>query len=95
MSNIVRTAILISLLAITAPVVADQTTATFTVEKMNCALCPVAVRKAMERVEGVLEAQVEYDTRTATVTFDDEQTTLEEIANASTEIGYPATPNAR
>ncbi len=32
---------------------AADATMTFTVEKMNCKLCPLTVSKAMERVEGV------------------------------------------
>ena len=46
----------------------------------------------MERVDGVQQVDVDYDTRTATVTFDDSSTTAAEIAQASTDVGYPATP---
>lgn len=62
------------------------------VEKMTCALCPLTVRKAMERIDGVQHVDVDYDTKTATVSFDDTKTTAADIANASTEVGYPATP---
>lgn len=82
--------LLISTFASTAPSFAADATATFDVERMTCTLCPVTVRKAMQDVEGVIEAKVDYDKKTATVTFDDARTTPDDIAKASTEIGYPA-----
>ncbi|MEX0707234.1 MAG: cation transporter [Woeseia sp.] len=90
MAHTVKILLLIGLLATVAPAVADEVTATFTVEKMTCATCPLTVRKVMERVDGVVEAKVDYDTKTAIVTYDDERTTAAEIAAAATEIGYPA-----
>lgn len=81
------------LLGSAAPALADEATATFAVEKMTCATCPLTVRIAMKRVDGVIDAKVDLDSNTATVTFDDEQTNVNEIAEASTNVGFPATPN--
>ncbi len=67
----------------------DQT-ATFDVEKMTCATCPIAVRKAMQRVDGVKEVNVDLDSKTAIVTYDAGVTTTAEIGNASTDVGFPA-----
>lgn len=67
-----------------------QQTATFDVPGMTCALCPLTVRKAMEGVEGVRFATVDFDGRTATVVFDPSVTTIEAIAVASANAGYPA-----
>ena len=66
----------------------DQTV-TFDVEKMTCATCPIAVRKAMQRVDGVKEVSVDLDTKTAIVTFDSSITTAMEIGGASTDVGFP------
>ena len=66
----------------------DQTV-TFDVEKMTCATCPIAVRKAMQRVDGVKEVSVDFDTKTAIVTFDSSITTAMEIGGASTDVGFP------
>jgi len=68
-----------------------EQTATFDVPGMTCALCPVTVRKAMEGVEGVRQVEVDFDARTATVVFDSSVTTVEAIAAASANAGYPAT----
>ncbi len=65
--------------------------ASFTVDKMTCAICPITVRKAMQRVDGVKEVTVDIDTKTATVLFDSNLTDAKQIGDASTNVGFPAT----
>lgn len=65
---------------------------TFVVENMSCALCPVTIRTAIARVRGVKSVEVDFKTKTATVVFDPTITTVEAIAAASTNAGYPARP---
>ena len=69
----------------------DETTAQFSVEKMTCATCPISVRKAMERMDGVKHVEVDLETKIATVIFDASVTTASDISNASTDVGFPAT----
>jgi mercuric ion binding protein len=69
---------------------ADETVA-FDVEKMTCATCPIAVRKAMQRVDGVKEVEVSLESKSAVVTFDPSVTTAIEIGQASTDVGFLAT----
>lgn len=66
-------------------------TATFAVENMTCALCPVTVKKAMEGIRGVKSVRIDFDTKTATVVFDPSKASAAAIAAASTNAGYPAT----
>ena len=68
----------------------NEATAKFAVENMTCATCPISVRKAMERVDGVKEVKVDFDSKTATVTFDSSMATASDIGNASTDVGFPA-----
>ncbi len=68
-----------------------EETVSFSVEKMTCATCPIAVRKAMERVEGVKEVTVDFDSKTAVVTYDARMTDATAIGAASTDVGFPAT----
>ena len=65
-------------------------TVTFDVEKMTCATCPIAVRKAMQRVEGVIEVEVSMEDESAVVTYDPNVTTAAKIGQASTDVGFPA-----
>ena len=67
-----------------------QTTASFTIEKMTCATCPISVRKAMKRVDGVQSVEVDFKTKIAIVVFAPAKTGPSQIAAASTKVGYPA-----
>ena len=69
---------------------ATEISTRFAIEKMNCALCPITVRKSMEKVPGVSQVEVDYETKIATVIFDPALTNKSQIAAASTYIGYPA-----
>lgn len=68
----------------------ETRTVTLNVENMTCALCPLTVRKSLEKVAGVIKAEASYETKTATVTFDPEKTTVETLTQATTNAGYPS-----
>jgi mercuric ion binding protein len=68
----------------------SQKTAIFSIEKMTCKMCPITIRKAMENVEGVVKATVDFETKKATVVYDPQAVNTEAIALASTNSGYPA-----
>lgn len=78
------------LLAAAAPLAAAERTATLAVDNMTCALCPLTVKKAMSKVDGVTKVEVSYDKREAVVRFDDAKTDVHAIAKASADAGYPA-----
>jgi mercuric ion binding protein len=42
-------------------------TVTLDVTKMDCAVCPITVRKALEKVLGVASAKVDFSTKRAAV----------------------------
>jgi len=72
----------------------ETATASFAIENMTCAMCPITVRKAMEGVEGVRSVEVGFDAKTATAVFDPSTTSPADIAAASTNAGYPARPES-
>lgn len=82
---------LLPLLLSASVAVAAERTVTLAVENMTCALCPITVRTAIERVTGVKDVQVDFETSTAVVVFDDADATVQDIAEASRQAGYPAT----
>jgi mercuric ion binding protein len=82
-------AILVPLLA-TAPAVAGQHTATFSVPDMTCSLCPITVATAIKHLDGIVSVSTDVDAKTATVVFDDGKTSTAAIADASTNAGYAA-----
>lgn len=66
-------------------------TVKLSVPGMTCAACPIAVKKALSRVEGVSKTEVSYEKREAIVTFDDARTSIQKLTQASADAGYPAT----
>jgi mercuric ion binding protein len=58
---------------------------------MNCSLCPVTVRKALQRVPGVIEVKADLATKRAEVRYDPDRVTPQQLAGAVTATGYPAT----
>ena len=67
-------------------------TRAFAIDNMTCALCPLTVKTAMQRVEGVRSVTVDFGAKTATVAFDPAVAIPEAIAAASTDAGYLARP---
>jgi mercuric ion binding protein len=66
-------------------------TVTLSVPTMDCPACPITVKKALTKVSGVAQADVNFDKREATVTFDDAKTTAEALIKATKDAGYPST----
>ena len=69
----------------------NEKTVTFSVEKMTCATCPIVVRKAMQGVDGVKRVEVSLEDASAVVSYDPGVTTADEIGQAATNVGFPAT----
>jgi periplasmic mercuric ion binding protein len=61
------------------------------VQDMTCSVCPLTVKKALNNVTGVQQVVIDYDSKIATVTFDDAVTTTAKLTEATTNAGYPST----
>lgn len=55
---------------------------------MTCASCSSAVERTLNKLEGVVKAQVNLATETATIAFDDSSLDLDGIKKAVQKIGY-------
>jgi mercuric ion binding protein len=69
---------------------AAQQTVTLTVDNMTCVTCPYTVKKALSRVDGVEKAEVSFEMKTASVTFDDAKADVKDLTAATTNAGYPS-----
>ena len=58
---------------------------------MTCAVCPITVRKSLEKVAGVSDVKVDFAKRTAIVTYDPDKTKPEALTRATANAGYPST----
>ena len=92
MKTLLSVAVAMAVLA--SPVWAAQKTVTLVVARMTCATCPITVKKALTKVEGVSRAVVDFETKEAVVTFDDAKTTVAVLTRATTDAGYPSTVKA-
>jgi periplasmic mercuric ion binding protein len=76
---------------LSAPVLAaEPKLAVLDVSGMTCSLCPITVRKALERVPGVLEAKADFDAKRAEAKYDPDKVSPETLAAAVTKAGFPA-----
>jgi mercuric ion binding protein len=93
--NLILLPLLTFLLGHAAAFAAPPHIATLAVENMTCGTCPIVVKKALERVSGVSAVKVDFDNKTATVTFDPDKTTPARLTQATSEAGFPSTLTAK
>lgn len=74
-----------------APSWSAPRTVTLSLPTMDCPVCPITVKKALGRVDGVLHAEVDFPRRQAVVRFDDTKTSADALLRATKEAGYPST----
>ena len=86
-----RLSVATALLLLASSASAAPKTVTLIVSKMTCATCPITVKQALIKVEGVSKAAVDFDRKVAVVTFDDAKTTAAALVKATTDAGYPST----
>jgi mercuric ion binding protein len=79
-----------ALLVFSLSAFAKEQRVVLSVPTMNCVTCPITVKKALQKVDGVIKAEVVFETRSATVIFDDEKTTVAALTDATKNAGYPS-----
>lgn len=84
--------LLVSLLLVlpSAAFAAAPQTAVLDVQNMTCSMCSITIRKALEKVPGVLDAKVDYDHKTAVVKYDPGKVDTSALVKATTNAGFPS-----
>ena len=77
-------------LAFSASAWAATKTVTLSVPGMTCAACPITVKKALNKVDGVVKTEVSLEKKEATVTYDDAKTSVNALLDATKNAGYPS-----
>lgn len=80
----------ISMLALSTSVWAAPQTITLSIPAMNCATCPITVKKALTKVAGVLEVKSDLARRETAVTFDNAKASVSALTRATGEAGFPS-----
>ncbi|MEX0741385.1 MAG: mercury resistance system periplasmic binding protein MerP [Phycisphaeraceae bacterium] len=75
---------------VATPVWAATRTVTLSVANMTCSACPITVKKALSRVEGVSKIDISAKTHEAIITFDDSKASLQKLTEATGNAGYPS-----
>ncbi len=83
-------AIAVAVACCSVPALAATKTVTLSVTKMTCAACPITVKKALDKVEGVEKVEVSFENKEAVVTFDDAKTKAKDLMEATKNAGYPS-----
>ncbi|SUI58861.1 mercury resistance system periplasmic binding protein MerP [Shewanella baltica] len=83
-------ALLFMLLTMSPTLLAKPQSITLDLPTMNCAMCPITVKKALSRVDGVSSVEVSYEQKEAVVNFDDDKTHAAALVQATTNAGYPS-----
>ena len=78
--------------ALSSAVWAATKTVTLEVPGMTCPTCPITVKKALTKVQGVSKVEVNYDKKQAVVTFDDTKTDTKTLVKITTDAGYSSQP---
>ncbi len=91
MKKIILTAAFISFVTLSAQQGwTQEQTVRMQVSGMTCGICPISIRHRAMQMKGVLSATADIKTTSATVTFEDSQQSAQAIAQAITQLGYPA-----
>ena len=86
-----RTLLIAALIAIPlAALAAPLKSVTLAVKNMTCGMCPITVKKSLEKVSGVGSVTIDFEKKTATVFYDPDKTQLERLTTATTNAGYPS-----
>jgi len=80
---------IIFLLAYVGFLFAGEATAIYKVEGMMCNKnCPMKVKQSLEGIDGVKTCNVDFDSKTATITYDDEKIDSKKISDTISRSTY-------
>ncbi|TLY49872.1 MAG: mercury resistance system periplasmic binding protein MerP [Gammaproteobacteria bacterium] len=74
-----------------AALAATPKTITLDVQNMTCDLCPITIKKSLEKVSGVSAVKVDFEKKTAVITYDPDKAQIEALTHATTNAGFPST----
>jgi mercuric ion binding protein len=78
------------LFALSSPLWAAPKSVTLAVPGMTCPTCPVTLKKALMKEQGVASVVVRYEKKELIVSFDDAKTTPDAIMKSTVAVGFPS-----
>jgi len=89
----IKLLLLLLTLAPSFSVLAELKTITLSVDKMTCGTCPLTVRRALRKIEGVESVKSKYlgnGDGWAKVTYDTDKADVDDLTFATEMAGYPS-----
>jgi mercuric ion binding protein len=87
----IRFLMTLALAGLAASVWSAQRTVTLSIPFMDCAACPITVKHALTKLDGVKAVSSNLDKRQTTVTFDDAKVTSALITQTTKDAGFVST----
>jgi mercuric ion binding protein len=78
------------LFALSSPLWAAPKSVALAVPGMTCPTCPVTIKKALRKEQGVASVTVRYEKKELIVSFDDAKTTPDAIMRSTAAVGFPS-----
>lgn len=78
------------MLIVTSSAWAAPKSVTLAVPGMTCPTCPVTIKKALMKEQGVSGVAVRYEKKELVVSFDDTKTTTAKIMQSTASVGFPS-----
>lgn len=90
MGNLMKYSMVIALLSLSGLLFAAEQSVVLSIPGMNCPVCPITIKKSLQKVEGVKTVDVKFESKLANVTFDDDVTDIDHLKQATENVGYPS-----
>ena len=65
-------------------------TVILSIPSMDCEVCPITVKKSLEKIPGVGQVQVSFQDKQAVVKYDDAKAKVSQFLDATRKAGYPS-----
>jgi len=90
MGNAMKYVIAIMSLFMSGTLYADEQLVVLSVPGMKCPACPITVMVAIKRVKGVKSVNVNFESKLAEVSYDDQLTNISKLQVAAKNVGFPS-----
>ena len=88
--KLLRGAIAPVLFALSSSLWAAPKAVTLAIPGMTCPTCPITIKKALMKEQGVASVTVHYEKKELIVSFDDAKTTPDAIMKSTAAVGFPS-----
>lgn len=90
MRDVVKYVIAVVFIFMSGALSAEVQSVVLSVPGMNCPACPITVMVAIKRVEGVKSVNVNFESKLAEVSYDDQLTNISDLQEAAKNVGFPS-----